>query len=285
MRRRRLRAGEHVERALRRGRVRVVAVVDDRDAAGQPHDLAAMRRRPQRRRLSPRSSASGTSNSSATAVGGEDVREVPATDERRRRPRRCRAASSPARWCHRSRDRRRAMRARRRRDRCRTSRPGRRNDATRAAIRGSSAFATSSVEALAPSRISAFASAIASTEAKKPECASPTLVHTRTSGSATRTSVLISPAWFIPSSTTAISGRCRSSDQRQRQPDVVVEIAPVADHAIPRREKLAGHFLRRGLARAAGNGHDLGARFAPNRVPQRLQRHGRVVDLDDRRPP
>ena len=37
---------------LRRGRVGVVAVVDDRDAARQPHDLAAMRRRPQAGALS-----------------------------------------------------------------------------------------------------------------------------------------------------------------------------------------------------------------------------------------
>ena len=59
----------------------------------------------------------------------------------------------------------------------------------------------------APSRISALASAIASTDAKKPRCASPTLVQTRTSGSAMPTSVRISPAWFMPSSTTATSGR------------------------------------------------------------------------------
>ena len=48
--------------------------------------------------------------------------------------------------------------------------------------------------ASARSRISALASAIASAEAKKPRCASPTFVHTRTSGSAIATSVLISPA-------------------------------------------------------------------------------------------
>ena len=43
------------------------------------------------------------------------------------------------------------------------------------------------------SKISALASAMASSDAKNPRWASPTFVHTRTSGSATRTSVLISP--------------------------------------------------------------------------------------------
>ena len=38
-------------------------------------------------------------------------------------------------------------------------------------------------------------------------------------------------------------------DERQRQPDVVVEVSPVANDAVPRREKLPRHFLRRGLAR------------------------------------
>ncbi len=52
---------------------------------------------------------------------------------------------------------------------------------------------------------------MASTDAKCPTWASPTLVHTRTSGSASSTSRLISPAWFMPSSTTATSGRLRSS--------------------------------------------------------------------------
>ena len=51
---------------------------------------------------------------------------------------------------------------------------------------------------------------MASADSKYPRCASPTLVHTRTSGSAIPTRVLISPGWFIPSSTTAICGRLRS---------------------------------------------------------------------------
>ena len=70
-------------------------------------------------------------------------------------------------------------------------------------------------------------------------------------------------------------------DERQRQPDVVVEVPAVADDAVPRREKLRRHFLRRRLAGAAGDRHDLRARLAPHRLRQRLQRRDRVVDLDD----
>jgi hypothetical protein len=97
-----------------------------------------------------------------------------------------------------------------------TTRPA--NPDVRAITRGSSAFATSVVASVAPSRISAFASAIASGELKNPRCASPTFVHTRTSGSASATSWLISPAWFIPSSTTATSGRARSSSSESGRP-------------------------------------------------------------------
>ena len=71
-------------------------------------------------------------------------------------------------------------------------RPGK--PATRAIARSSAAFTTSSVAGVAPSRISAFASAMASTESKNAACTSATLVHTRKSGSAIRTRVRISPA-------------------------------------------------------------------------------------------
>ena len=73
-----------------------------------------------------------------------------------------------------------------------TVRPGK--APRRLVMRESSAEHTSSVDASAPSRISAFASAIASLDSKKPRWASPTLVQTRTSGSAMPTSVRISPA-------------------------------------------------------------------------------------------
>jgi hypothetical protein len=72
-------------------------------------------------------------------------------------------------------------------------------------------------------------------------------------------------------------------DEGQRQPDVVVQVSPVANHAVARAQQLAGHFLRRRLARAPRNRDDLRARLASNRAPQRLKRQGRVVDLDDDR--
>ena len=68
------------------------------------------------------------------------------------------------------------------------------NPWTRLMIRSSSALQTRTSAGRARSRISALASAIASGDAKKPMCASPTFVQTRTSGSAIATSVLISPA-------------------------------------------------------------------------------------------
>ena len=74
-------------------------------------------------------------------------------------------------------------------------------------------------------------------------------------------------------------------DERQRQPDVVVQVPAVAHHPISRRQKLRRHFLRRGLAGAAGDGHHSRPRLAPDAVRQRLQCDERVVHLDhDRRP-
>jgi len=72
--------------------------------------------------------------------------------------------------------------------------------------------------------------------------------------------------------------------ERQRQPDVIVQIPAVAHDAIARREQLGRHFLRRGLAGAAGDGHDFRSRFTTNRVSQCLQRKRRVVDFEDDAP-
>ena len=121
MRRSRRRARQHVERAPGRGRVGVVAVVDDRDAARQPNDLAAVRRRPQQRRAFRHDRSSGTSNSERHRGCGQDVRQVPArrraASSSRPRP----ARRDHARWCRRCRDRRSLGRAHvRRRARSRT---------------------------------------------------------------------------------------------------------------------------------------------------------------------
>ena len=90
--------------------------------------------------------------------------------------------------------------------------------ATRDITRGSSALQTSTVDGVARSRISAFRIGNRVGEAKKPRCASPTFVQTRTSGSAIATRVLISPAWFIPSSITATSGACRTCISESGRP-------------------------------------------------------------------
>lgn len=62
------------------------------------------------------------------------------------------------------------------------------------------------------------ASAIASTDEKNPMCASPTFVQTRTWGSAIETSLLISPAPLMPSSTTAQAGAVCSSNNESGSP-------------------------------------------------------------------
>ena len=76
----------------------------------------------------------------------------------------------------------------------------------------------------------------------------------------------------------------RQPDERQRQPDVVVEIPVVSHHAILRFQKRRCHFLRRGLARAAGDRHHFRARRRSNRRRQRLQRDGRIVRPRSSRP-
>ena len=68
---------------LQRRRARVVRVVDQRDAAGQPQQLAAMRGRPQRRRRASAIASSGTSNCSATAVAASTFGEVAEPEQRR----------------------------------------------------------------------------------------------------------------------------------------------------------------------------------------------------------
>ena len=52
---------------------------------------------------------------------------------------------------------------------------------------------------------------MASSDGKNAAWTAATFVQTRTSGSAIPTSVRISPAWFIPNSTTATSGSSPSS--------------------------------------------------------------------------
>ena len=117
-----------------------------------------------------------------------------------------------------------------------------------------------------PRESSAFASAIASTVPKNSRWAGPTLVHTRTSGSAILTSALISPKWFMPSSKTPMSGFVLSSRSDSGKPDVIVQVPLVAKDPVPRRQKLGRDLLRRRLSRAARHRHDAGSRFASHAV-------------------
>ena len=69
-------------------------------------------------------------------------------------------------------------------------------------------------------------------------------------------------------------------EQRERQADVVVQIALVPKHRVARRQELRGDLLRRRLARAAGDRHDLRARSPAHVARDVLQRARRVGDLD-----
>ena len=222
---RRLGRAQHVERAARGGRAGVVAVVDHDDALRQPDHLAAVRRglRPRR--------AFRHRGQRHVALDGDGrrrqhVREVAASERAASSARPAPAASRHARSCRRSRDRRRSRRARRPAARCRTSRRGRRTTDVLAAIRSSSALATSTVSAVAPSRISAFASAMASIEPKNPTCASPTLVQTRTSGSAMPHERADFARVVHAQLHDGHVGPRRQLDERQRQADVVVQSSP-----------------------------------------------------------
>ena len=72
-------------------------------------------------------------------------------------------------------------------------------------------------------------------------------------------------------------------DERDRQAQVVVQVAAVLDHAVSRAEHGGDGVLGGGLAGAAGDRHDAGPRGAPHRPGQVLQRLQRVGDLDDHR--
>ena len=67
-------------------------------------------------------------------------------------------------------------------------------------------------------------------------------------------------------------------EQRERQTDVVVEIPLVPEDAITRRQKLRGDFLGRRLSGTSGDRHDPGARPASYLARDVLQAARRVID-------
>ncbi len=123
---------------------------------------------------------------------------------------------------------------------------------------------------------------MASTDAKNSRCTSATLVHTRTSGSAIATRRLISPAWFMPSSTTATSAPCRSSSSDSGRPMWLFRLPGRPHHPVPQAEKRRGHLLRRRLAGAARDGHDSRPRPPPHPPREPLQGARRVRHDDQR---
>ena len=69
-------------------------------------------------------------------------------------------------------------------------------------------------------------------------------------------------------------------EERQRQSQMVVQVPLVLRHLIPNREKRRQHLFRCRLTRAASDG-DHGCAGCPSHVlAKRLQRNGRVLDLD-----
>ena len=90
-------------------------------------------------------------------------------------------------------------------------------------------------------------------------CASPTFVQTRTSGSAIPIRSRISPGVVHAELDDGHLGTVRKLGQRQRQADVVVEIAAIPEHAIARGQQIRRDFLGGGLAGAAGDGNHGGA--------------------------
>ena len=282
---RRRRRRQRREHRAHRGRARVVGVVDEPRAVRQRVDRAAARHR---------RAASATRAAIVVERDAElerDRRRPPArsTAARGRRAAPSAAARRPASRrrpsCRRSRDRRRRV--------ARTSaaadspnvtrRPANlrdvRHDQRVVGIGDDDRAPASRARGSRPWRARS-----ASRDPKWPMCASPTLVHTRTSGSAMPTSVRISPAWFMPSSTTATSGPVDELGERQRQPDVVVEVAAVAEHAVARREQLRRDFLRRRLAGAAGDRDDASRRDRRRIVAaEPLQRRRACRRTDDHR--
>ena len=274
--------GRHgLERALQRPRVRVVRVVDQRDARREAPHLASPRGGPGAPRGARPSRPAARRYAPATAIAARALARCPRPSSGTsttavpvgRRHRCARARQSPVdhagrRHVGRHVDaegedacRRSAARA--------PSRAGRRHWPRRA------------TPAVAPSRISALASAMASSDAKNAECTSATIVHTRTSGSAMPDQQADLARVVHPEFDHRDLGPVAKLEQRQRQADVVVEVAVVAEHPVAGRPSSVGRdFLRRRLARAAGDGHHRARPTRDGRMrARRCRARGRVVHL------
>ena len=90
-------------------------------------------------------------------------------------------------------------------------------------------------------------------------CASPTLVHTRTSGFGDCDERADLAGVVHAELDDRDLGTVAQLDERQRQADVVVQIAAIAEDAVAGRQQIGGDFLGRRLSGAAGDGDDRGA--------------------------
>ena len=72
-------------------------------------------------------------------------------------------------------------------------------------------------------------------------------------------------------------------EQRERQANVIVQIPLVPKHAVARGQEIRRQLLRRRLARASGDRHDLRPRSPPDFTRDVLQGPRRVADHDQNR--
>ena len=118
---------------------------------------------------------------------------------------------------------------------------------------------------LQPSKISPLASAIASSLPRFSMCAGAMAVTIATCGRTSRVSAAISPALFMPISSTAIFGVARHPREAQRNAGViVVALDRAVDAARARQRSSAAYerFLGAGLADRSGDADDLAPRSA-----------------------
>ncbi len=128
-----------------------------------------------------------------------------------------------------------------------------------------------------PAISSAFAAAIASIVPSSSRCTGPTAVMTPTSGAAIAVSSAIWPAPRIPISSTSACVPARRGEDRQRQPDLGVEVLRVGHRAQALAEHRREQVLGRRLADRAGDRDDRARELVAPRVGQRAERDDGVV--------
>ena len=78
-------------------------------------------------------------------------------------------------------------------------------------------------------------------------------------------------------------GAMAKLEERQRKPEMVVQVAAILHNPVARREDRCDQFLGRRLTCAAGDGDHGGARLAPHESCEILECSCGVGDLNDRR--